>query len=85
MKNAGIVVREALVFGNDLMEDAFIQRQVGHRSQQPAIACNNHQFYNNLEFNHSSAAAVPNSPCWTSNRLNPSTKRFGSSQISYNC
>jgi hypothetical protein len=37
MEDAGIIISETLVLRNDLMEEALIQSQIGHSSQEPAI------------------------------------------------
>ena len=38
MEDSGVVFRERLVFGHDLVEEARVERQVGHGGQQPTVA-----------------------------------------------
>ena len=37
MENSGVLIGEALILGNDRVQQLLVHRQVGQRSQQPAI------------------------------------------------
>ena len=38
MENSCVLIGEALILGNDRVQQPLVHRQVGQRSQQPAVA-----------------------------------------------